>query len=161
MPAPKISAKRDPRAGDFAAENFEDRLRRRLERPRGAGLTATLTFLLPNAYLRLRSVVKQHPHKSPHSGAAITFYRKCKCLKSLAPRVGFEPTTLRLTAECSTIELPRNDLAQALSLEQTPPSAVNFDGFFPPAEPCDCLTRKRSCEAGWSAGFYSGQPCSS
>jgi hypothetical protein len=25
-----------------------------------------------------------------------------------APRVGFEPTTLRLTAECSTIELSRN-----------------------------------------------------
>jgi hypothetical protein len=28
----------------------------------------------------------------------------------LAPRVGFEPTTLRLTAGCSTVELPRNDL---------------------------------------------------
>jgi hypothetical protein len=26
----------------------------------------------------------------------------------LAPRVGFEPTTLRLTAECSTVELPRS-----------------------------------------------------
>ncbi len=26
----------------------------------------------------------------------------------MAPRVGFEPTTLRLTAECSTVELPRN-----------------------------------------------------
>ncbi len=26
----------------------------------------------------------------------------------VAPRVGFEPTTLRLTAGCSTIELPRN-----------------------------------------------------
>jgi len=43
-------------------------------------------------------IVKQHPHKSPHSGAAIRFYGKCKCLKGLAPRVGFEPTTLRLTA---------------------------------------------------------------
>ena len=30
-----------------------------------------------------------------------------KSLK-LAPRVGFEPTALRLTAECSTIELPGN-----------------------------------------------------
>jgi hypothetical protein len=29
-------------------------------------------------------------------------------LKNLAPQVGFEPTTLRLTAECSTIELLRN-----------------------------------------------------
>ena len=30
-------------------------------------------------------------------------------LKSLAPRVGFEPTTSRLTAGCSTAELPRNN----------------------------------------------------
>ncbi len=29
-------------------------------------------------------------------------------LKELAPRVGFEPTTSRLTAGCSTAELPRN-----------------------------------------------------
>ena len=28
----------------------------------------------------------------------------------LAPRVGFEPTTLRLTAGCSAVELPRNSL---------------------------------------------------
>ena len=27
----------------------------------------------------------------------------------MAPRVGFEPTTNRLTAGCSTAELPRND----------------------------------------------------
>ena len=27
---------------------------------------------------------------------------------NLAPRVGLEPTTARLTAACSTIELPRN-----------------------------------------------------
>src|SRR5207244_2173659 len=31
---------------------------------------------------------------------------------NLAPRVGFEPTTLRLTAGCSTIELPRNELGR-------------------------------------------------
>ena len=29
----------------------------------------------------------------------------------LAPRVGFEPTTLRLTAGCSAVELPRNTCA--------------------------------------------------
>ena len=28
----------------------------------------------------------------------------------MAPRVGFEPTTPRLTAECSTVELSRNIL---------------------------------------------------
>ena len=31
-----------------------------------------------------------------------------KLLKILAPQVGLEPTTLRLTAECSAIELLRN-----------------------------------------------------
>jgi hypothetical protein len=30
--------------------------------------------------------------------------------KELAPQVGFEPTTLRLTAECSTIELLRSNV---------------------------------------------------
>src|ERR1700686_1266368 len=31
-----------------------------------------------------------------------------KSMKTLAPQVGLEPTTLRLTAECSTIELLRS-----------------------------------------------------
>ena len=34
-----------------------------------------------------------------------------KLLKRLAPQVGFEPTTLRLTAECSTIELLRSKVS--------------------------------------------------
>jgi hypothetical protein len=34
--------------------------------------------------------------------------RFCKCLIRLAPEVGLEPTTLRLTAECSAIELLRS-----------------------------------------------------
>ena len=33
--------------------------------------------------------------------------------KKLAPQVGLEPTTLRLTAECSAIELLRNERAQS------------------------------------------------
>ena len=32
----------------------------------------------------------------------------------MAPRVGLEPTTTRLTAECSTIELSRNALAETI-----------------------------------------------
>ena len=35
----------------------------------------------------------------------------CKLLILLAPEVGLEPTTLRLTAECSAIELLRSVLA--------------------------------------------------
>lgn len=34
--------------------------------------------------------------------------RKCPEYTLLAPAVGFEPTTLRLTAACSTVELRRN-----------------------------------------------------
>ncbi len=36
----------------------------------------------------------------------------CNYKKRVAPRVGLEPTTLRLTAECSTIELPRNTVSR-------------------------------------------------
>ena len=32
------------------------------------------------------------------------------CRIWLAPRAGFEPATYRLTADCSTIELPRNEI---------------------------------------------------
>ena len=37
-----------------------------------------------------------------------------KYLISLAPQVGLEPTTLRLTAECSTIELLRSKAGNAI-----------------------------------------------
>ena len=49
--------------------------------------------------------------------------------KVLAPRVGLEPTTTRLTAAGSTIELPRNigcSQATRLSIQKLPPSASNF-----------------------------------
>ena len=42
---------------------------------------------------------RQRKRKNPPRGGFRTF---------MAPRVGFEPTTLRLTAECSAVELPRN-----------------------------------------------------
>ncbi len=35
--------------------------------------------------------------------------------KRMAPRVGFEPTTNRLTADCSTTELPRNTFVDLLA----------------------------------------------
>ena len=37
----------------------------------------------------------------------------------MAPEVGLEPTTLRLTAECSAIELLRNDVCRVLLLRRT------------------------------------------
>ena len=58
-------------------------------------------------------------------GAATgVFGRGCVETKGfeLAPQVGLEPTTLRLTAECSTIELLRS--SGVLSLKQTPGQGV-------------------------------------
>src|SRR5208337_1962316 len=46
----------------------------------------------------------------PDGSSAIFRFRLIwrKCLKLLAPRAGFEPATNRLTAGCSTTELPGN-----------------------------------------------------
>ena len=43
-------------------------------------------------------------------GPEITFLYVAKSLIYLAPRAGFEPATNRLTAGCSTAELPGNSL---------------------------------------------------
>ena len=45
---------------------------------------------------------------------------------SLAPRVGLEPTAYRLTAGCSTIELPRNAIWRRLTFPGSlPPSIIS------------------------------------
>ena len=49
--------------------------------------------------------------KPPYGGQGFA----TKSLKILAPRAGFEPATNRLTAGCSTAELPRNIFADAVS----------------------------------------------
>ena len=55
----------------------------------------------------------------------------------MAPRVGFEPTTLRLTAGCSAVELPRNNGALSLAQESIIRISFScarpyFEKFFPP-----------------------------
>src|ERR1700747_1338977 len=72
------------------------------------------------------------PQMSPHWCAmAVGSGRLAasKCLKNLAPQVGLEPTTLRLTAECSTIELLRSN-RQVSSLHQRLAGSVNFCQMF-------------------------------
>ena len=44
----------------------------------------------------------------------------------MAPQVGLEPTTLRLTAECSTIELLRTKVDEFISFNQTGGTAVKL-----------------------------------
>ena len=58
----------------------------------------------PGARDSLRSCGTGHTNRGSQLAAAP------KCLDNLAPEVGLEPTTLRLTAGCSTIELLRNVL---------------------------------------------------
>ncbi len=48
-----------------------------------------------------------YPDRTPINFKAI--FCDAKSLKCLAPRAGFEPATNRLTAGCSTAELPGND----------------------------------------------------
>ena len=53
---------------------------------------------------------------SEHNGSKrfqVRFGGICKCLKEMAPQVGLEPTTLRLTAGCSAIELLRSVVGRA------------------------------------------------
>ena len=56
-------------------------------------------------------------HSIHPSGMISKKYKKkhpLGCLQYiLAPRTGFEPVTCRLTAECSTTELPRNIILKA------------------------------------------------
>ena len=49
------------------------------------------------------------------------------CLIGLAPEVGLEPTTLRLTAGCSTIELLRNKKRVSYQIER---ASVNIGTKF-------------------------------
>ena len=61
----------------------------------------------------LRTPVRAPSHKISYKPDSSTRFlgegAACKCLIYLAPQVGLEPTTLRLTAECSTIELLRSN----------------------------------------------------
>src|SRR5579871_5982222 len=58
--------------------------------------------------------------------------RACKCLKVLAPQVGLEPTTLRLTAECSTIELLRSKAGRFVIHYIKPACPVSIRRSVPP-----------------------------
>src|SRR5436190_17412303 len=59
-----------------------------------------------------------------------------KCLIYLAPQVGFEPTTLRLTAECSTVELLRSNTGRILLYYTIRLSRVSNSGTPDPSTAC-------------------------
>ena len=75
---------------------------------------------------------RKPPSPSPTKGKKIKQARKGQATRAtarrdqrfrdlfekVAPRAGFEPATLRLTAGCSTVELPRNEAGD------TPPARI-------------------------------------
>ena len=80
----------------------------RYQAPLRTGLAAGYRFI----WRRLEAIKARNPLKSGLSGKKkapqprYALYQNCGSY--LAPQVGLEPTTLRLTAECSAIELLRN-----------------------------------------------------
>src|ERR1035437_548751 len=68
----------------------------------------------------------------------------------LAPRVGLEPTTLRLTAECSTIELPRNNTGRLFHYTK-PTSPLSINLYLIPAPPAADTRRFSSANLRESA----------
>src|SRR5207253_11162618 len=64
-------------------------------------------------------------------------------LATLAPRVGFEPTTLRLTAGCSTIELPRNDGAGSAASAAPPRFAEGGAVYWAVSKAVKAMRRRR------------------
>ena len=63
------------------------------------------------------------------------FHRYYYLWNLTTPRVGFEPTTLRLTAECSTTELSRNSSYNYFSITYLFGiwQPLTFPGSFPPS----------------------------
>src|SRR5271168_3756847 len=73
------------------------------------GSSALRIFALPsNRSAGQTKIFRRVPTSIPHCPWRDHRNERCKLLKGLAPQVGLEPTTLRLTAECSAIELLRS-----------------------------------------------------
>ena len=77
----------------------------------------------------------------------------------LAPQVGLEPTTLRLTAECSAIELLRSDwrfhvLHQNIKPGPRRQTLANFRPFLVSTAPtAACSPLRLLLEVGWKERF--------
>src|SRR6478752_3263908 len=65
----------------------------------------------------------------PSTRFPIVLLRPLGQLSNMAPQVGLEPTTVRLTAECSTTELLRNNtsLATSYSHRGRPPTTIGAE----------------------------------
>src|SRR5262249_43820308 len=86
----------------------------------------------------------------------------------LAPRTGFEPVTLRLTAACSTVELPRNGVAPREPLAQPQQRGIytgwgcDVKSFVALATVCDAVASALTEQGPLLPGLNPGSngPCS-
>ena len=84
--------------------------------PRGLGEQARAGWMRPSSggvAQKRRTGARKRTAPAAFATGAPVLWRKPPCggefaIRYLAPEVGFEPTTLRLTAGCSTVELLRN-----------------------------------------------------
>ena len=82
--------------------------------------SASSTRRRPLRRRRQRARNQKGQEKGNVPRTAINADQKCLfCLRRLAPRAGLEPATLRLTAGCSAIELPRIERAETLGKERS------------------------------------------
>ena len=77
-------------------------------------MRAALSLSLGTCWERARHSVGKGCVPMLYLEPKLTFLYVAKSLIYLAPRAGFEPATNRLTAGCSTAELPGNSLLGAM-----------------------------------------------
>ena len=105
---------------DFRASALtkqQRRNQRRRERPRnGCGTRAQLAVHLAQSQNERRTETgsSSREYGTPGSDDVNRRARKPLKINGMAPQVGFEPTTLRLTAECSTVELLRSKVCHSI-----------------------------------------------
>src|SRR5207249_4340024 len=91
---------------------------------------------------------------------AALFADSLEIQEELAPQVGLEPTTLRLTAGCSTIELLRNgrgtrNLLRMAYSREAPPGGQALPGSFPAPAGSGRQVGRPTCPAGPTRNVYS------
>ena len=101
--------------------------------------------------------ISEPPQNPPQSSRAGN-RGNCNSLKGLAPQVGLEPTTLRLTAGCSTIELLRNTLTAATRWARRTSSDEKDEKHVARPNP---HTNETNSDGQFTPSFFSSSPCSS
>ena len=88
---------------------------------------------------------QQAPQSFPQSAKENSSGSTTKCQKRMAPQVGLEPTTLRLTAGCSAIELLRSVVSPGRAASGVTSFYFVYNTAVRPQQSLVCLMRFHSC----------------